>query len=279
MQKWTGWNTQPDSMLARTQCQIEDYYRMYRYSQRNPADDDALWDDPQQGGYAGGGYAGGRLPPGPPRRGGGWDDFNAPPPPPAPPPRRMPRASASGRRAHLAREIIETIVLTVVIFVAIRFSVQTFRVDGESMRPGLTNEEYVLVNKLAYLFSGPARGDVIVFHFPVNPAEDFIKRVIGLPGDTIQVTPTQIIVNGDVLKEPYISAASNASPHTFKLGANEYFVMGDNRPFSSDSRSWGTVPRNYIIGKATVVFWPLSNWEVIPTYSNVFSGVPAPPSS
>lgn len=251
---------------------------MYRYSQRNPADDDALWDDPQQG-YAGGGYAGGRLPPGPPRRGGGWDDFTAPPPPPAPSPRRVRRAAASGRRAHLAREIIETIVLTVVIFVAIRYSVQTFRVDGDSMKPGLNSQEYVLVNKLAYLFNGPSRGDVIVFHFPVNPAEDFIKRVIGLPGDTIQVTPTQIIVNGDVLKEPYISQPLNQTVVNITLKPGEYFVLGDNRPFSSDSRSWGTVPRDYIIGKATVVFWPLSNWEVIPTYSNVFSGVPAPPSS
>lgn len=245
---------------------------MYRYSRRNPADDDSTWQDQQ--GYAGGGYGGGQLPPGPPSRSArDWDDFNAQPPPP--PPRRVPRSS-SRRRAHLAREIIETIVLTVVIFVAIRFSVQTFRVDGQSMEPGLLSNQYVLVNKLAYLFSGPSRGDVIVFHWPVDPTQDFIKRVIGLPGDTINVTPTQIIVNGDTLKEPYISSALNAQPRQFKLNANEYFVMGDNRPFSSDSRSWGTVPRSYIIGKATVVFWPLSSWEVIPTYSSVFASVPGP---
>jgi signal peptidase I len=264
---------QPNSITGAALCQIEDDDCMYRYSQRNPADDDPTWDDPQ--GYAGGEYGGTPLPPGPPRRSArGWDDFDAPPAPP----RRVRRAaSTSRRRAHLAREIIETIVLTVVIFVAIRYSVQTFRVDGSSMQPGLNSDEYVLVNKLAYLFSGPARGDVIVFHWPVDPTQDFIKRVIGLPGDTINVTPNQIIVNGITLNEKaYISAPVNATPRVFKLPANEYFVMGDNRPYSSDSRSWGTVPRDYIIGKATVVFWPLGNWEVIPTYSSVFASVPAP---
>lgn len=248
---------------------------MYRYSQRPPADDDATWEEAEQDYDAVGGYAGGALPPGPPRRGGrGGDGFNEFPPPL---PRPLPRPAASRRRSHLAREIIETLVLTVLIFIAIRVSVQTFRVEGDSMQPGLNSTEYVLVNKLAYLFSGPSRGDVIVFHYPVDPTQDFIKRVIGLPGDTVNVTPTQIMVNGVALNEkPYISAALNATPRVWKLGADEYFVMGDNRPFSSDSRTWGPVPKNYIIGKATVVFWPLSNWEVIPTYSSVFASVPAP---
>ncbi|HEY7346748.1 MAG TPA: signal peptidase I [Ktedonobacterales bacterium] len=246
---------------------------MYRYSQRQPTDEDSTWEDSQQG-YTGG-YSGGQLPPDPPRRGGrGWDDFNRP----LPPPRPLPRAASSRRRAHLAREIIETIVLAVVIFVAIRLSVQTFRVEGDSMLPGLDSGQYVLVNRLAYLFHGPTRGDVIVFHYPVNPNEDFIKRVIGLPGDTVQVTPTQITVNGAALKEPYITSAVNATPRIWKLGSDEYFVMGDNRPYSSDSRTWGSVPKDYIIGKATVVFWPLNKWEVIPTYANVFASVPAPPA-
>ncbi len=247
---------------------------MYRYSQRYPADDDSTGQDPQ------GGYPGGGQPPKPPRRTGReWDDYDEPQPPippPAPPPRRAPRAAKARSRSHLAREIIETIVLTVIIFVAIRYSVQTFRVDGSSMQPGLNTDEYVLVNKLAYLFHGPSRGDVIVFHYPIDPTQDFIKRVIGLPGDTIQITPTQIIVNGMTLKEPYISAPINGSPKTVMLQAGDYFVMGDNRPDSFDSRSWGPVPSSYIIGKATVVFWPLSNWEVIPTYTNVFASVPAP---
>jgi|GEM_PF-470259 len=250
---------------------------MYRYSQRYPADDDSTWQD-SQGGYPGGGYPGGGQPPKPPwRPGHGWDEDDEPQPPPPPSPRRAPRAATPRRRSHLAREIIETIVLTVIIFVAIRYSVQTFRVDGESMQPGLNTNEYVLVNKLAYLFHGPSRGDVIVFHYPIDPTQDFIKRVIGLPGDTIKITPNQIYVNGMLLNEQsYISAPVNGSPKTVTLQAGDYFVMGDNRPNSFDSRSWGPVPSNYIIGKATVVFWPLSNWEVIPTYSNLFASVPSP---
>jgi signal peptidase I len=252
---------------------------MYRYSPRNPADDDALWNDAQQG-YTDGGYAGGRLPPGPPRLDHEWDDY-ADPPSPAAPPRRAPRPVAQHRQSHLAREIIETIVLTAVIFVAIHYSVQTFSVSGSSMLPGLQNGEYVLVNKLAYLFHGPSRGDVIVFHYPLDPNLDFIKRVIAVPGDTIQLTLTQVSVNGVTLKEPYISAPQNSCignipcNKPFTLPPGDYFVMGDNRPNSDDSRTWGPLPSQYIIGKATVIFWPLSNWQIIPTYSNLFALIPA----
>ncbi len=145
------------------------------------------------------------------------------------------------------------------------------------MQPGLHDNEYVLVNKLAYLFHGPSRGDVIVFHYPKDPNQDFIKRVIGLPGDQISWTTTQVVVNGVTLKEPYLSAPSNLTNQpTFTLAPNQYFVMGDNRPQSSDSRSWGPVPKDYIIGKATVLFWPLGNWEVIPTFSSTFAAIPPP---
>jgi signal peptidase I len=242
---------------------------MNRYSQYSyPADDDDAWEQPASG-YKQRGYGGsGRGPLPPPL-----------PPEDPPPPRRRRRPAAEPRRAHLAREIIETLVLTALIFVAIRFSVQTFRVEGPSMQPGLHDNEYVLVNKLAYLFHGPSRGDVIVFHWPKNPSQDFIKRVIGLPGDKITWTNDSILVNGVKLtNEPYISAPVNPNipPVPIVLASDQYFVMGDNRPFSSDSRSWGPVPKSYIIGKATVIFWPLSNWEVIPTYSNIYAGVPAP---
>jgi signal peptidase I len=101
--------------------------------------------------------------------------------------------------------------------------------------------------------------------------------VIGLPGDTIKITTNQVFVNGVLLREPYIEAPVNV-PVSITLKSDEYFVMGDNRPNSDDSRSWGPLPKNYIIGKATVVFWPLSNWEVIPTYSNVYASIPAPPA-
>jgi signal peptidase I len=182
--------------------------------------------------------------------------------------------STTRKSSHLAREIIETIVLTVLIFLVVQFAVQNFRVEGISMEPGLQNNEFVLVNKLAYDFHAPQRGDVIVFHYPLDPQEDFIKRIIGLPGDTVKITPTQIYVDGHLLTEPYISHAYNANVNTWHLGSGQYFVMGDNRPESYDSRSWGPVPASYIIGKAALIYWPLNNIEFVPTYSTVYAAVP-----
>ena len=108
--------------------------------------------------------------------------------------------------SHLVREIIETHALTFIIFVVIHFTVQNYMVDGTSMLPGLQNNQYVLVNKLAYLFHVPERGDVIVFHWPVDTNKDLIKRVIGVPGDVIAIDNKTVRVNGVLLNEPYISA-------------------------------------------------------------------------
>jgi|GEM_PF-1421927 len=141
----------------------------------------------------------------------------------------------------------------------------TVRVDGSSMEPTLHAGEEVSVDTQAYASSSPVRGDVILFHYPIDPTQEFIKRVIGLPGDTLKITPNQIYVNGMVLHEPYISAPVNGSPETVTLQANDYFVMGDNRPNSFDSRSWGPVPRNYIIGKvilpASMALPDLRKWR------------------
>jgi len=128
-------------------------------------------------------------------------------------------------------------------------ALKTFRVNGQSMAPTLHVGEEVSVDTQAYASSQPARGDVILFHYPVDPTQEFIKRVIGIPGDIIQLTPTQVFLNGKLLNEPYISEPFNPSPMSITLQPNQYFVMGDNRPFSSDSRSWGPVPRSSIIGK------------------------------
>lgn len=178
------------------------------------------------------------------------------------------------KRSHLAREIIETIALTLLIFGVIRFAVQNYLVDGISMQPGLKNNEYVLVNKMAYIFHGPERGDVIVFHWPQDTNKDLIKRVIGLPGDTISTDSTSVRVNGVLLKEPYlprINGPANPSASIWKIGPNQYFVLGDNRQYSDDSRSWGVLPRNFIVGKAVMVYWPLSNWQIINTYPAVYA--------
>jgi signal peptidase I len=177
------------------------------------------------------------------------------------------------KRSHLAREIVETIALTLIIFLVIRFAIQSYRVEGVSMQPGLHDNEYVLVNKIAYLFHAPERGDVIVFHFPLDTSKDFIKRVIGLPGDTITVDSTSVRVDGVLLNEPYISERANPQGQRWTVPVNSYFVMGDNRPASDDSRDWGYVPRDDIVGKAVIVYWPLGSWELINTYPTVYAQI------
>jgi len=177
------------------------------------------------------------------------------------------------KRSHLAREIIETLALTLIIFLVIHFTVQNYQVEGSSMEGSLTNNEYVLVNKLAYLFHAPERGDVIVFHFPQDTTKDLIKRVIGLPGDVVTVTASTVQVDGVLLHEPYVKTPYNPISQQWTVPANDYFVMGDNRQVSYDSRDWGFVPKSYIIGKAVMVYWPITSWQFINTYSSVFSAI------
>ena len=177
------------------------------------------------------------------------------------------------KRSQLAREVVEILVITGLIFLVVRFVIQSYHIDGPSMQPGLTTNEYVMVNKVVYLFHAPERGDVIVFHYPHDTTQDYIKRVVGLPGDTIETDNTRVLVNGTLLKEPYISMPFNQQASRWKVPANQYFVMGDNRPASDDSRSWGFVPRDYIVGKAAAVFWPLPQFHFINAYSNVYAGI------
>ncbi len=182
----------------------------------------------------------------------------------------------SEKRTRLIREVIETIALTLIVFLIVRFAAQSFRVDGDSMNPGLQSDEFVLVDKIAYLFQSPQRGDIIVFHDPLDIHRDFIKRIIGIPGDTISTTSTtsnSVIVDGQVLHEPYISLPYNFENSTWKLGPNQFFVMGDNRDNSFDSRTWGPLDRSYIVGKAVAVYWPVNDWEIINTFPTVFAAV------
>ena len=176
-------------------------------------------------------------------------------------------------RSHLAREIVETLALTLLIFFVIRFAIQNYRVQGPSMEPGLITDQYVLINKLAYLFHAPQRGDVIVFHWPVDTSKDFIKRIIGVPGDVIRYDSNSVRVNGVSLNEPYVKAEFSSTASVYKVKPNEYFVMGDNRPLSDDSRDWGPVPSDYIVGKAVIVYWPLTSWKLINTYPSVFAQI------
>src|SRR5207302_11356231 len=111
----------------------------------------------------------------------------------------------------------------------------------------------------------PQHCDVIVFHYPLDPSTDFIKRIIGLPGDTVQTTSSKVIVDGQVLQEPYVNQTFNFDSQTWKLGPDQFFVMGDNRGNSLDSRTWGPLDKSYIVGKAILVYWPLNNWELVNT--------------
>ncbi len=180
------------------------------------------------------------------------------------------------KRSHLAREIVETVALTILIFLTIRFVLQSYHVEGPSMQPNLTTDQYVLVNKTAYLFRPPERGDVVVFHAPRDTGKDYIKRIIGLPGDIIRTDNQDVWVNGVKLNEPYIAEKYNPSGISWKVPPNSYFVMGDNRLVSDDSRDWCYVPKDYMVGKAVAVYWPLNKWEIIPTYSSVYSQIKAP---
>ena len=180
----------------------------------------------------------------------------------------------------LIQELLETLLLTLVLFGIARFSLQNFKVDGTSMVPTLQSGEYILVDKISYRFHGdlPARGDIIVFKYPIDPTRDFIKRVIGLPGDTIAIKPVggryHTFVNGKMLDEPYINrppdtaypadcaSAKTCTPHV--VSPNDLFVMGDNRNFSFDSRSWGDLPKSDIIGRALISYWPLSHLAFLP---------------
>jgi len=166
-------------------------------------------------------------------------------------------------------DIIETIILAIVLFFGINAVSARVRVDGSSMVPTLQNGEFVLVNKLSYRFAEINRGDIIVFDFPLNPKEELIKRVIGLPGDKIVVENSQVYVNEQLLDEPYISQAPNYTGN-WKVKKGELFVLGDNRNNSNDSRNWGFLPIENVVGKAEFIYWPPALWDMI-NHTNIFS--------
>lgn len=187
---------------------------------------------------------------------------------------------------RLVRELAETVVLALLIFLLVRAVVQNFQVEGRSMEPTLKSGWYLLVNKALYweinvetiskfvpfldpgddptryILRGPKRGDIVVFQQPTQPPgapeRDFIKRIIGLPGETVEVRDCTVFIDGEPLDEPYIRepALSQYGPATVPPG--HYFVLGDNRNNSSDSRSWGMLPKENIIGQAWVTYWPFS---------------------
>ena len=188
------------------------------------------------------------------------------------------------------RDIAETIILTVVIFLLVRASAENFRVEGRSMEPTLTNGQFILINKIGYwridrnllntvvpgggesssdgeivyLFAPPQRGDVIVFQYPRDPEKAYIKRIIGIPGDTVEVVDGRVILNGSPLEEDYLFDEPRYESPPRGVPSGYFYVLGDNRNNSSDSHVWGLVPESFVVGRAWLSWWPLENLGFLP---------------
>ncbi|HUV73998.1 MAG TPA: signal peptidase I [Anaerolineae bacterium] len=167
----------------------------------------------------------------------------------------------------ILREVVETAILTLVIFLMVRMAFQNFRIEGHSMETNLHNGQFLIVNKLVYYLHPPQRGDVVVFHSPQSPRKDFIKRVVGLPGEEVEMVDGEVYVEGIPVHEAYIANPGNRSWGPEVVGEFEYFVLGDNRSNSSDSRSWGMLDGDAIIGKAWVSYWPPGTLGPVPHYT------------
>lgn len=181
---------------------------------------------------------------------------------------------------RVAREMLELMVIALIMFIATQVSVKNYRVDGSSMSATLEDGQRILVNKLVYLrfdwsplenlfpslanearaviypFATPRRGDVVVFRAPIGHDVDFVKRIIALPGETIAIRGGRVYIDGEILAEPYLNASFMQNMDSYVVPLNDYFVMGDNRYHSNDSRHWDAVPSENIIGKAWLSYWP-----------------------
>ena len=165
------------------------------------------------------------------------------------------------------QDTLETLLLAAVLFVVINTLTGRYQVHGQSMEPSLHDGQYLIASKVAYWLHEPERGDVVVLDPPSGgSAVPYIKRVIGLPGDVVEVRERRVWVNGIALNEPYISAPPNYSGN-WVVGDEQYFVLGDNRNNSSDSHTWGLLPEGNVLGKSFFSYWPPEYWGKIPHYT------------
>lgn len=166
----------------------------------------------------------------------------------------------------IVREVGIAVLVAIAVFVFLQFNIQSYTVRYGSMLPNVKEGDWVMVNKAGYFFSPPERGDVIVFNPPFDSPHPYIKRVIGLPGDFIEVKDNRVFVNGIPLEEGYVMAPPNYEMQATEIPENDYFVLGDNRNNSNDSHYEWTVARKDIIGKAWFTYWPADRWSVVRHY-------------
>jgi signal peptidase I len=180
------------------------------------------------------------------------------------------RAPAPPKKESALSEIIRFILISLAIVIPIRmYGAEPFIVSGSSMFPTFDTGHYLIIDQVSYRFENPDRGDIVVFHYPKDPEKFFIKRVVGLPGETIQIKDGRVLVinadfpDGLLLDEPYIEETRNENM-VVALTEDEYFVMGDNRIASSDSRIWGPLPRENIVGKVFLRLFPIGDLDILP---------------
>jgi len=168
-------------------------------------------------------------------------------------------------------ELLEIIVVAGGLFLAVNAATARVRVESISMQPNLYEGQFVVVNRLAYRWANLEHGDIIVFHFPNNPTKRYIKRIIGIGGDLVSTNNGRVYVNGIPLDEPYLDSTPNYEGE-WKVGPGEVFVLGDNRNNSNDSKNWGMLELDAVIGKAVFIYWPLGDFGLIPHYDLLGNG-------
>jgi len=182
---------------------------------------------------------------------------------------QIPEKTATNRSVRMRRKFFEArfwlrdLILAVLLsFIVIVFLYQPVQVEGTSMMPRLENHERIFINKFVYRFEPIERGDIVVFWYPLDPSKSYIKRVVGLPGDGVSISNGRVYVNGRRLEEPYLPPeyVDHQSYPTAVVEPDHYYVLGDHRESSNDSRVWGTVDRRYIYGKAVFIYWPFSQF-------------------
>lgn len=162
---------------------------------------------------------------------------------------------------RLLRDIVEAGVMALVLFVLLQATVQNTVVEGQSMEPNLVDGQRLLVNKLAYRFGEPARGDIVVIKSPRGTQEKLIKRIVGLPGETIELRGGRVYINGRLIEEYYHPQLGMRPYPPTKIPPDHYFLLGDNRDHSGDSRVWGSVSSDLIVGRVWISLWPPDRWD------------------